>query len=168
MNLIAAVDSNWGIGKDGGLLFSIKQDMKFFRETTLNHVVVMGRKTLDSFPGGKALKNRTNIVLTRDNSFERENVTVTHSLEELLTELEKYDGDDIFVIGGAEIYRLLLPYCDRAYITKVSASKSADAFMANLDEAKDWSLAQSTKDFIDSDLLYKFCIYENQSKKTSE
>ena len=103
MNLIVAVDKNWAIGKDNKLLVSIPDDMKFFRETTSGKVVVMGRKTLESFPNGKPLKNRVNIVLTRDESYQVKDAIVVHSKEELDKELAKYNSDDIFVIGGESI-----------------------------------------------------------------
>ncbi|MBQ7572791.1 MAG: dihydrofolate reductase [Clostridia bacterium] len=159
MNLIVAVDENWGIGYKGNLLFSIKQDMKFFRETTQNHIVVMGRKTLDSFPGGKPLKNRVNIVLTKNTDFKRDGVIVCHSTDEVLEELKKY-SDDVFVIGGEQIYKEFLPYCDTAYVTKVRAKRMADAHMVNLDLSDEWETLQNTKDFADNELTYQFYIYK--------
>ena len=111
MNLIVNADKNWAIGKDNRLLVSIPQDMKFFRETTTGKVVVMGRKTLESFPGGQPLKKRTNIVLTSDRSYQAGEAVIVHSMEELMEELEKYPREDIFVIGGESIYRSLLPWC---------------------------------------------------------
>ena len=159
MNLIVAVDENWCIGYKGNLLFSIKQDMKFFRETTQNHIVVMGRKTLDSFPGGKPLKNRVNIVLTKNTDFKRDGVIVCHSTDEVLEELEKCN-DDVFVIGGEQIYKEFLPYCDTAYVTKVRAKRTADAHMVNLDLSDEWEALQNTKDFVDNELTYQFYIYK--------
>ena len=119
MNLIAAVDENWAIGYQNKLLTSIPEDMKFFRETTTGKVVVMGRKTLESFPGKKPLKNRTNIILTKNPSYQVEGAVMVHDLDELHKELEKYNSEDIFVIGGESIYRQLLDECDTAYITKI-------------------------------------------------
>ena len=118
MNLIVAVDSNWAIGKENKLLVSIPQDMKFFRETTKGKVVAMGRKTLESFPGGQPLKNRVNVVLTTDKNYKVKDTVIVHTIEEMVDELKKYDSEDIFVIGGESIYRQLLPYCTKAYITK--------------------------------------------------
>ena len=112
MNLIVAVDKNWAIGKSNKLLVSIPADMKFFRETTMGNVVVMGRKTLESFPGGQPLKKRTNIVLTKDKNYKVKDAIVVNSIEELLEELKKYNSESIYVIGGESIYRQLLPYCD--------------------------------------------------------
>lgn len=100
MNLIVAVDSNWAIGKENKLLVSIPQDMKFFRETTKGKVVAMGRKTLESFPGGQPLKNRVNVVLTTDKNYKVKDTVIVHTIEEMVDELKKYDSEDIFVIGG--------------------------------------------------------------------
>ena len=120
MNLIAAVDNNWAIGKNNQLLVRIPMDQKFFREMTTGKVVVMGRKTLESFPNSRPLKNRTNIVLTHNPSYEVEGAVVVHSLDELHKELEKYNSEDIYIIGGQKIYEQLVDECDVAHITKVS------------------------------------------------
>lgn len=157
MNIIVNVSKSWGIGKDGDLLFHIKGDMKFFKETTINNVVVMGRKTLDSLPNGLPLKDRVNIVLTRNRDFSRDGVVVVHSVDELLEEIKKYDME-IFVIGGGEIYNMLLPYCDKAYITKVDSDKDADAFFVNLDEDDTWK-AESQSDIMGEKLKYRFVVY---------
>lgn len=157
MNIIVNVSRTWGIGKDGDLLFHIKGDMKFFKETTINNVVVMGRKTLDSLPNGLPLKDRVNIVLTRNRDFSREGVVVVHSVDELLEEIKKYDTE-IFVIGGGEIYNMLLPYCDKAYITKVDSDKEADTFFVNLDEDDTWK-AESQSDIMGEKLKYRFVVY---------
>ena len=111
MNLIAAADENWGIGKNGGLLAHISGDMKYFRETTKGKIVVMGRKTLESFPGGKPLKNRVNIVLTGNKDFVPEGVVICHSVEETLEKLKEYPKEDVFIIGGGMIYKAFLPWC---------------------------------------------------------
>ena len=119
MNLIAAVDENWAIGKNNQLLVRIPADQKFFREMTTGRVVVMGRKTLESFPNGQPLKNRTNIVLTHNKDYAVKDAVVVHSMDELHEELKKYDSDDVFVIGGEKIYEQLLDECDVAHITKI-------------------------------------------------
>ena len=111
MNLIVAVDSNWGIGKDNKLLVSIPADMKFFRTTTTGKVVIMGRKTLESFPNGLPLKNRVNIVLTGNKDYKVKDAVVVHSVEEALEEAGKYPTEDVYVIGGDSVYRQMLPYC---------------------------------------------------------
>ena len=113
MKLIASADKNWGIGFKNKLLVSIPTDMKFFRQTTTGKIVVMGRKTLESFPNGLPLKNRTNIVLTGNKDYRVKDAVIVHTLEELQEELKRYQSDDIYVIGGERIYRQLLPLCDR-------------------------------------------------------
>ena len=138
MNLIAAVDKNWAIGLNNKLLVSIPEDMKFFRQTTTGKVVVMGRKTLESFPNGQPLKNRTNIVLTSNRNYRVNGAIVVYSLEELLKELKKYPSEDIYVIGGESIYRQLVDYCDVAHITKIDYAYNADSWFPNLDEKEEW------------------------------
>ncbi len=165
MNLIVAVDSNWAIGYDNKLLVSIPSDMKFFRETTSGKVVVMGRKTLDSFPGGRPLKNRTNIVLTRKTDFQRGDVIVCHDLESLLKELQAYDSEDIYVIGGDSIYRQLLPYCDTAHITKIDHAYMADSYFPNFDEDPDWEITADSEEQTYFDLEFRFLRYERKQIK---
>ena len=140
MNLIAAVDNNWAIGKNNQLLVRIPMDQKFFREMTTGKVVVMGRKTLESFPNSRPLKNRTNIVLTHNPSYEVEGAVVVHSLDELHKELEKYNSEDIYIIGGQKIYEQLVDECDVAHITKVDFEYDADAYFPNLDEKSEWKI----------------------------
>lgn len=159
MNLIVSVDRNWGIGKKGKLLFSLEQDMEFFKDTTLNKIVIMGRKTLDSLPGGAPLADRINIVLTRDKKFRRDGVIVFNSADDLLEGIKKYPDENIFVIGGEEIYKLLLPYCNKAYVTKISAVGDADKYMVNLDMEADWRIDRSTKDFTHGEFTYRFFVY---------
>lgn len=160
MYLIAAADRNWAIGNKGSLLYSLPQDMKFFRETTSGGVVVMGRKTLESFPGGRPLKNRVNIVLTRNSEYEKEGVVVCNDTDKLPEMLKEYSDKNIFVIGGEEIYRLLLPLCTKAYITKVDATAEADAFFPNLDENKSWQITHESETFNDNGIDFKFVTYE--------
>lgn len=160
MNLIAAVDSNWAIGYQNKLLVSIPDDMKLFRNTTQGHVVVMGRKTLESFPNGRPLKNRVNVVLTSDKSYKVEGAIVVHSLEELDVELEKYDSDEIYVIGGESIYRQLLDRCNRAYITKIEYEYQADAYFPNLDELPEWRMVSESEEQTYFDIIYAYTIYE--------
>ena len=119
MKLIAAVDRNWGIGLNNKLLISIPEDMKFFRSTTMGNVVVMGRKTLESFPNAKPLKDRINIVLTRDKNYKVEGATVCNTKEEVLKEIAKYDTNNVYIIGGESIYRLFEPECDTALVTRL-------------------------------------------------
>lgn len=158
MKLIAAVSKNWGIGKDGALLFSIPSDMKFFRETTDGAAVIMGRKTLDSFPGGRPLKNRVNIVLTHDYGFSREGVVVCHSEDEVLKKAEEYEN--VFVIGGEEIYSLFLEDCDTAYITKVEEYAEADKFLPDLDGNPEWHLEKKSEPVCENGHTFTFCTYK--------
>ena len=160
MNLIAAVDENWAFGNKNQLLVSIPADMKFFRETTVNKVVVMGRKTLESFPGGQPLKKRTNIVLTRDKNYKVKDAIVVNTIEALLEELKKYDEEDIYVIGGDSIYRQMLPYCKLAHITKIHHTYEADTHFPNLDEMEDWEITGISEEQTYFDLEYEFVRYE--------
>lgn len=163
MKMIVAVDQNWGIGKNGKLLISIPEDMKFFRRTTLHQVVVMGRKTLDSFPHGMPLKDRVNIVLTRDARFNREGVIVVHSIEELQSVLENYDGREVYVIGGESVYRQLEPFCDLAYVTKIDYSYDADAHFPNLDQMEEWECADASEEQTYYDTEYYFTSYRRRA-----
>ena len=160
MNLIVAVDKNWAIGCGNRLLVSIPVDMKFFRETTMGKVVVMGRKTLESFPGGQPLKNRTNVVITRDKNYKVKDAVVVTSVEEALKELKTYGEDEIYVIGGESIYRQLLPYCKTAYVTKIDHAYEADTYFPNLDEMDDWRMTGITDEQTYFDLEYVFTRYE--------
>lgn len=163
MNLIVAVDEKWGIGRNNDLLVKIPADQKFFRMETTGHVVVMGRKTLDSFPQGLPLKNRTNIVLTRDKSFNRADTIVVHSKEELLEELKKYTSEEIYIIGGQSIYELMLPYCKVAHVTKIDYTYEADTyFPLNLDESPEWEITASSDEQSYFDLTYHFVKYERK------
>lgn len=162
MNLIVAVDENWAIGKDNKLLVSIPSDMKFFRQTTTGKVVVMGRKTLESFPNGLPLKNRTNIVLTRSRDYKVKGAVMVHSVPELLAELEKYNSEDVYVIGGDSVYRELLPYCDTAHVTKISHAYEADAYFPNLDVMEEWEVTGESEEQTYFDLEYLFVRYERK------
>ena len=119
MNIIVAVDKNWAIGKDNKLLVSIPADMKMFLKETQGKVVVMGRKTLESFPNGLPLKNRTNIVLTGNKDYNVKDAIIVHTVEELLEEIKKYPSEEVYCIGGDSVYKQLLPYCDTAHVTKL-------------------------------------------------
>lgn len=165
MRAILHVDKEWGIGKSNGLMFSLPDDMKFFREKTTGNVVVMGSNTLKSFPGGKPLKNRTNIVLYPDGD-DRDDCKIVRSLDELFAEIKKYDGDKVFVIGGAMLYRTLLPYCDEVLVTKVDAVGGADAFFENLDENPDYELVYRSEDVETNGYKINFITYKNLALKS--
>ena len=160
MNLIVAVDKNWAIGKENKLLVSIPQDMKFFRETTMGKVVVMGRKTLGSFPGGQPLKKRTNIVITRDKNYSVKDAIVVHSVEEALEELKNYNDEDVYVIGGESIYRQMLPHCNVAHVTKIDHAYEADTYFPNLDDKEEWLVTGVSDEQTYFNLEYEFVRYE--------
>ena len=162
MNLIAAVDNNWAIGKNNQLLVRIPMDQKFVRETTTGKVVVMGRKTLESFPNGLPLKNRTNIVLTHNPNYKVKDAIVVHSMDELHEELRKYNSEDIYVIGGEKIYQQLLDECDVAHITKINYEYDADAYFPNLDEKPEWVLTGDSEEQTYFDLEFFFYRYERK------
>lgn len=163
MNLIAAVDRNWAIGRNGKLLVSIPQDMVYFRQMTTGKVVIMGRKTLESFPKKKPLRNRAeNIVITRQTDYQAEGATVVHSVEEALNAAARYDTRDVFVIGGGEVYRSLLPYCDTAYITKIDFAYDADTRLPDLDHDPEWEKVRATDELTYFDLVYEFDTYRRK------
>ena len=162
MKLIAAIDRNNGIGKNGQLLTSIPNDMRFFRETTTGHVVVMGRKTLESFPGGKPLKNRVNIVMTRNPAYSKEGVIIVHNTEELEKALRPYPDRSGFVIGGESIYRELLDQCDTAYLTKIDHVYDADAFFPDIDAMPEWQCIYKSEEQTYFNLVYYFTEYRKQ------
>lgn len=161
---ILHADREWGIGKSNSLMFKIPADMKFFKETTVGNVVVMGSNTLKSLPDGKPLKGRTNIVLYPDGE-KREDCTVVNSLEELFTEIKKYDSDKVFVIGGAMLYKTLLPYCSEVLVTKVDAVGDADAFFENLDKNKNFTLIYESEPVETNGLQIRFTTYKNTTVK---
>lgn len=163
MNLIAAVDENWGIGLKNKLLVSIPDDMKFFRRTTTGKVVVMGRKTLESFPGGIPLKDRTNIVLTTDRNYKVRGAAIVYSMEELLEELKKYPSEDIYIIGGESIYRQMVSFCEVAHITKINYIYEADAYFPNLDENEEWEITGASEEQTYFDMEYYFYRYERKA-----
>ncbi len=162
MNLIAAVDKNWGIGLNNALLVRIPDDMKRFRQITTGNVVVMGRKTLESFPGGQPLKNRTNIVITADREYRVKGAVCVHSMDELAQELEKYQSAEIYIIGGESIYRQLLDQCDTALITKIEYEYQADAWFPDLEQMQNWELTEQSEEQTYFDLEYYFCKYERK------
>lgn len=162
MNLIASADKNWGIGCRNQLLVHIPDDMAFFREMTTGRVVVMGRKTWESLPGG-ILKNRINIVLTHDKNYKADGAVLVHSLEELHRELAQYDSKDVFVIGGESVYRQLLDECDTAHITKIDFAYSADAYLPNLDGQAEWEITGESDEQTYFDIIYHYLKYEKKS-----
>lgn len=159
-------DKEYGIGKKNGLLFSLKEDMAFFRRTTLNHVVAMGENTLLSFPNQKPLKNRTNIVLSADESHNYEGVVNVHSFEEFLKIVAKYaQNEDVYIIGGASMYRQTLDYVDFVYLTKVDAIGGAEVFFVNIDADPRFEIISESEPIQDGDYKIKFVTYRNKEKK---
>ena len=171
MQAILHCDRNWGIGKRNDLMFSLPKDMKFFRTTTSGKVVVMGSNTLLSFPGGKPLKNRTNIVLWPGGDGKRaqeDGFTMVQSLPELFSEIKKYPSEDVFVIGGAMMYHTMLPYCDKVYLTKVDADGQAEVFFDNLDKMENWRMTQESEPLEDNGYTIRFTTYENSRVQQPE
>ncbi len=165
MQAILHCDRNWGIGKKNDLMFHLPLDMAYFRSTTLNKVVVMGSNTLLSFPEGKPLKKRTNIVLWPGGDVERadrDGFILVESLDDLFKEIKKYKSEDVFIIGGAMMYRTMLPYCDKVLLTKVDADGGAEVFFENLDENPQWKLIEEGDRIIDNGYPIRFCTYENE------
>ncbi|KAB1440552.1 dihydrofolate reductase [Candidatus Galacturonibacter soehngenii] len=162
MNLIVAVDKNWAIGNKQELLVRIPNDHKMFREETTGKVVVLGRKTLETFPNKLPLKNRTNIILSTNKEYKVKDAIVVHSIEELLVQLEQYNTKDVYIIGGGSIYKELLPYCDVAHVTKIEHAYEADAYFPNLDEDKEWEITAESEELTYFDLEYRFVKYERK------
>lgn len=155
MNLIVAVDENWAIGKDGDQLVYLKEDLKRFRTLTSGHTVILGRKTLATFPGGRPLKNRRNLILSRNPHFQAEGAEVFPSVEELV----KQADEDAFVIGGASVYEQLLPYCDTAYITKIHAAFPADTYFPDLDKSEAWEVTEESGSLEQDGISYHYVTY---------
>ena len=154
MTAIVCVSQNWGIGRDGALLFRISADLKRFKALTVGKTVILGRKTLDTFPGGKPLKDRRNIVLSR-RELDIPGAEIAHSFEEAAA----LGGDDAIVIGGASVYMALLSRCDRVYVTKVDAAPDADNFFPDLDDNPDWRVASESEVFEENGLKFRFVDY---------
>jgi len=159
MNMIVAVDENWAIGNKGSLLVRIPADHKNFRNETIGKVVVLGRKTLETFPQKQPLGDRTNIILSRDTHYKAGDAIVVHSLEGLIKKLREYDDQDIYIIGGASVYELMLPYVDTVHVTKIDHKYEADAFFPNLDESPEWEITASSDEQVYFDLTYRFLKY---------
>ena len=163
MKAIVAVDEKWGIGKNNDLLFSIPEDMKFFRQTTAGKVVVMGANTLRSFPNGTPLKNRVNVVLST--TLDRQDCVIVRTLDDLLTEIKKHPEEDVFVIGGAMLYKTLLPYCESVLVTKVFADGNAEVFFENLDNLDGWKCVFESEVLESNGYSFKFTTYQNSKLK---
>lgn len=159
MNLIVAVDKNWAIGYQNKLLISIPEDMRFFRDETTGKAVIMGRNTLETFPGGKPLKNRTNIVITTKTDFKVKDAIVVHSVEAALEAVKDYKTEDVYVIGGGSIYQQMLDYCNVAHVTKIDYAYQADTYFPNLDDKAEWKIAEESDERTYYDMEYTFYKY---------
>ena len=156
MNAIVAVNSDWGIGYKGGQTVVIPKDRRRFKEKTVGGVVIVGRKTFEAIPG--PLPNRKNIVLTRDLAFAADGAVVKRSMDEALLEIAGIDPNKVFVIGGGDIYKIFLPMCGFAYVTKIDAAPRSDTFFPDLDASPDWALERSESGIRDSELGIKYSI----------
>jgi len=160
MKIIVAVDSNWGIGNKGNLLFWIPEDMQLFKQMTFGKVVIMGRETFESLPNKEPLKDRVNIVLSKNDNFNNKNVNICRSLEELFIELQKYESDDVFVIGGESIYFQLLDFCNEVYVTKIEKEcVDIDKYFIDLDEYELWEIVSTGDKQTYKDINYRFIKY---------
>ncbi len=161
IKLIVAADRNWAIGKDGKLLADIPDDTRFFSQVTLNQVVIMGRKTLESLPQGRPLPNRINIVISRNPDLKIKGATVVGSVEAALEEAKKYTTD-IYVAGGASIYVAMLKYCEEALVTYIDYSFQADTYMVNLDKRPEWVLVDESEEQTHFDVIYYYRTYKKR------
>lgn len=161
---IVAVDEKWGIGKNNDLLFHLPEDMKFFRTTTLDKTVVMGSNTLKSFPGGKPLPKRRNIVLYPGGE-KRDDCEIVDSLDELKSVLKNIENEEIFIIGGAMFYRTMLDYCEEILVTKVDADGEAQVFFENLDERDGWECVFVSEPVQTEGYTIRFTTYKNNKVK---
>lgn len=164
MNAIVVVDQNWGIGKDGGLLVHLPGDLKYYKEKTIGNHIITGRKTLESFPGGKPLPGRENIVLTRDLSYAKDGCVICHSIEEVQDAVQGYDPETVFVAGGAEIYKEFFSLCDVFYVTKIDAAFEADRYFPNLDEL-DLEVAWESEPQEEKGITYRFLKYVRKNNR---
>ncbi len=162
MKAIVVVDKNWNIGREGDLLVHLPGDLKYYKEKTEGHVILIGRKTLESFPGQKPLPNRTNIVLTNNKNFTHNIATVCVGMDSLREELKKYDSDEIWVSGGECIYNLFLDECDEVYVTKIFEEFEADKSFRNLDKDDNFELVKESEIREERGLKYQFTVYKNK------
>ena len=159
MKCILSADNNWGIGLRNSLLIRIPADMKNFRLLTTGNVVIMGRKTLESFPNQKPLPDRVNIVITSRPDYTCDGAVIVHSIEEAVEKAASYKDKEIYVIGGSQIYKQLLPYCDEALVTRIDHSYEADAFFPDLDASDEWEMTEESEENTCFDIIYTYCTY---------
>jgi dihydrofolate reductase len=161
MNFIVAVDNNYAIGLNNDLLYDLPADLKYFKKVTQGKVVVMGERTFISLPYSRPLKNRNNIILSNNKNLVVNNAVVVNSFSHLAKELKKYNTDDVFIIGGASVYNSLIPYCKKAYITKINSSTPADTFITNIETLDNWKLVSQSQLQTQNNLSFEYRIYEN-------
>ena len=163
MNCIVNVTERWGIGMEGRLAVSIRADLHRFRDLTMGHTVVLGRRTLATFPGGRPLKNRQNIILTHDENFAVESAMVFHDVDAVLAYAREKGHEDLWVIGGESVYDQLVPYCRMAYVTKTLADVPVDAYFPDLDRLPNWSVCEEAPVEEEDGVRYQFVNYRNSS-----
>lgn len=168
MNCIVNVDNNWGIGLKNKLLVSIPADLRFFQSKTKGKVVIFGRSTLETFPGGMPLKNRLNIVISRNPNYSVPDALVAHSVEEAIKLASDYASEDVFVIGGASVYRQFLPYCDTAYVTRTDYCYDADTHFPNLDADPEWECVEEGEEQTYYDIVFRFTKYARKDTPSTE
>ena len=161
MQAIVAADRNWAIGKNSAMLYHLPADLKYFAAMTRGKILVMGRATLLSLPGGKPLKDRQHIILSRDENYLVEGAQVVHNLSDLEKAMAPYDTDDVMLIGGHQVYSLLINSCTKAYVTRIEAIKAADYYFPNLDILPNWKLSEKSPVFENNGLEYTHCTYLN-------
>ena len=159
MKSILSADLNWGIGCGGKLLQRVPEDMRFFMNMTTGKVVIMGRETFESLPGMKPLKDRVNIVLSKNGVFDNDELIVCRSLDELFKKLEGYSPDDVFVIGGESVYTQLLPYCTEVYVTRFEKEFEADRHFPDLDRLDNWKLVSESEPSCYKDMSFRYLKY---------
>ena len=167
MDLIVCVDNNWAIGHKGDQHIAIPDDRKFFQKVTMGHAIVVGRKTLATFPNGLPLKGRENIILTTDRNFKAKDATVVHDFDELKAAIKAVEasGRDVYCVGGGKVYEMLVPYCRYAHVTKVNYSYEADTFFPNLDKVDNWKVVDDSDEQTYFSIEYYFYKYENTEIK---
>ena len=158
MNVIVAVDQNWAIGKDGDQLVYLSEDLKRFKSLTTGHPVILGRKTLATFPGGRPLKGRRNLILSRNTDFAPEGAEVFSDVETLRAAAP----EDAFVIGGASVYRQLLPWCDTAYVTKIDRAFPADCHFPDLEQDPAWERTEESAPLEQDGIVYRYVTYRRK------
>ena len=163
MKIIVAVDKNWAIGKNGDLLLRIDEDLKRFREITTGNVIILGRKTVETFPNKKPLVDRINIIVTRNSVYKNEEAVVCKSIEDAVEESKKYVDKDIFVVGGGQIYNQMIDICDTAIVTKIDyAFENADTFIMNLDESEEWYISEMSDIFYQQNIPFRYVTYKRK------